>query len=196
MVGGAVSAATGGKFANGAVTSAMSFTLASLNSQDSARYTSGESSEEISVEDARAYFEEAKEALAAVGEDVSNMRFDEGYGYTVNGKGASTSDFDKFQRRAYGKGGTNMLGEYRHETGEIIIYRNALSTIINQVQTSEGTLGWTRIRAVTSIRSGVFVMAHETSHRVYGHNRRDHNFELQTNERAVRKYDQVFNDEE
>jgi len=131
------------------------------------------------------------EALTLAGEDASNIRFDDGYGYSVNGRSGSTDDFGLFERRAYGRGGRVLLGEFDPSSGEITIYRNAFSSRINFFRTAAGAIGWQELGASPGFQSSLFVVSHEIGHRVNGHTRNSNQFEFQANRRAFRTYQQV-----
>jgi hypothetical protein len=84
---------------------------------------------------------------------VSNIYFDEGYGYRVNGEGRSTNDFYIFQRRAYGRDGQQLPGSYNPETGQITIYRSAFSSRISTYRIARGE--WIDLGANAGFQGGV-----------------------------------------
>jgi len=199
LIGGAVSQATGGKFANGAGSAATAFVVAvalrassqSGQSAERSQFVVAEDAEPISSESARSMFNEVTDALALAGEDVSNIHFNPGYGYSLNGRSRSTNDFSEFERRAYGRGGRSLLGEYNPANGEIIIYRNAFSSRIPIVQTALGTIGWEELNASAGFASGLFVVAHEIGHRVNRHSWSSNQSEFQANMHGLRSYREV-----
>jgi hypothetical protein len=81
-------------FPNGAVAAAMSYAFGEL-AAGRGRISGSvlvEDAQKITIEAARAKFEAVIDALSVAGVDVSNIYFDEGYGYTLYGEVSSTNE--------------------------------------------------------------------------------------------------------